>query len=160
MGCLRISNQGLELTHEVYSKTWRGIVDYLYRLESDGFFSQCHKNGGSVDDCIEDTVATFSPNAQFYSVTIHGKPAGFFVKTKHEGQLVMEGFHIAKEHRTAGVFSAFWLAVRIVFGEPYYIGVYSGNTPAIEHLKRNGFEDLGSIEIQGKMFNLLHDKLI
>lgn len=154
-----VSNIKLIITRERRTE-WEAIIYELYFQEGDEFFRHHHKCGGDMMECVYDMLETISRHAEFYSVRIDSGLLGFFVKTECEGQYVLEGFHIMRGFRIAPIIKEFWALVKETFAQPFYIGIFEGNTPALNHLKKNGFEELGSTENQGKRFILLHNKLI
>lgn len=141
---------------------WEYVIRHLYKQEDAKWFRECHKSGGTLEEAIADAVASVSDNAEFYTVAspIDGEIAGFFIKTRHQGKLVLEGFHIGKAYRTPAFLEMYWDEVKRVFGETFFIGIYVGNERAIRHLLINGFDSIGTIEINGKKFNFLQYKLI
>lgn len=143
-------------------ENWREVISGFYSLEENEFFYRHHKCGGEMGECVDDMMATISDNAELFSVYVGMGlgSVGFFVKTEYEGQYVLEGFHIKKGCRVSVVIQKFWAAVKKTFAHPFFIGIYEGNTPALKHLLRNGFEELGDTESEGKRFILLHNKLI
>lgn len=155
-----VSIEGVCIVREESREIWEYVISQMYMAEDDSFFKTCHKCGGTLEECIASTMGTISDNAEFYSFNVDGELAGFFVKTEHDGVLVLEGFHIQKGFRVAGVFKEFWRLVRETFMAKFFIGVLAGNMPARKHLERNGFVNIKSMEHQGKMFNLLQNKII
>ena len=141
-------------------KDYVPVVREFYEMESDMFFQRYHKSNGTMEDCINDTCETISDNAEFFLFKKDGYSVGFFVKTECEGMMVLEGFHIKVTHRVADVIEKFWNVVRAIFSSDIYIGIYIENYPAIRHLERNGFVSEGLVNNQGKMFNLLKNKII
>lgn len=148
------------MTQREPKEAWESIIYELYFQEGDDFFRMHHKCGGSMMDCLEDMMKTISPNAEFYSVRIDSGLLGFFVKTEFEGNYVLEGFHIMKGFRVAPIIKEFWAVIKKTFAQPFFTGIFEGNIPARNHLIKNGFEELGYTESQGKRFILLHNKLI
>lgn len=154
----KVHDYRAELTPD--RRDWRPVVDKMYRVEDESFFRECHKLGGDYEGCVADTMATLSSNAEFFRVKRGSYTFGFFVKTLFKSHAVLEGFHVEKGYRNAENLKEFWSIVKQEFSRPIYIGIYQGNTPALNHLKKNGFEELGTTEHQGKSFILLSNKLI
>ncbi len=138
---------------------YKPIIAALYRMESTQFFREYHKCRGGYAECVEETCKTISDNAEFYVINQGRETVGFFVKTKYNGELVLEGFHVNKNFRTPKVFERFWKIVSDTFNSTFYTGIFIGNQPAIKHLVRNGFVEIGSTESEGKVFSLLSHKI-
>lgn len=145
--------------HHYITTNIRPVIKWFYQAEQPEFFTSYHKKGGSLHQCVEDTVETISDEGQFFVVEENGCMAAFFVKTVHEKGAVMEGFHILPPFRNALFMAQFWDLVRREFAQDIYIGIHSANEPALKHLRRNGFAPIKEIEYENKMFTLLTNKL-
>lgn len=145
--------------HHYTVQDYKPVIEWFYQAEPEEFFTSYHKRGGTVKQCVDSTVDTISYNAEFYVVESEGCMAAFFVKTLYNGTAVLEGFHVLPAFRTPLFIENFWDLVRSVFAQDIYIGIYTGNQPALKHLVRNGFVQEREIESHGKTFILLRNKL-
>lgn len=144
-----------ELNIKEFTKT---VLD-LYKQEPEEFFTKYHKRGGSLHECVVDTLDSTSRTSKpFLVINEDQETVGYFVKAVTGGHYVLEGFHIAKKFRTPEWFEEFWKLVRLGFDAPFYTGIYKENKPAIRHLLKNGFEKVGEMGSKGKQFVLFISK--
>lgn len=117
------------------------VVEYFYNKEGHDFHKGIHKMGGTVEENIQDTLNSISPNSKMFVLRNENELCGFFVKYQDEqDRLALEGFHVDKKYRHKVFFKQFWETVREKMGDDFVVGIYEKNEPAIKHLVRQGFE--------------------
>lgn len=117
------------------------IVNWFYKQESEEWHRSIHKRAGTEQENVWDTINTISENSIMYCMQEGNELAAFFVKFEDEnGNLCLEGFHIAKKFRMVSFITEFWKLVKEKFRKDFVTGIYSNNEPALRHLKLQGFE--------------------
>lgn len=138
----------------VESKALRIQVLFDIYSRDKSFVDDIHKCGRPyVADCVGSSIENISNESEFYVVNCDEKIAGFFcINRAYQNVMnVMEGFHILPEYREAGFVSSFWFdVIQKMGGRPTAIGIYEQNEPAIKHLKKNEFKEMGSVINDGK----------
>ena len=132
------------------------LIEYFYSLESETFFKEIHKCRENRKAGIESTLASIEKDAEVYEVYYKGNLAAFFAKVNWQVSM-LNGFHVKKEYRTKYFLSEFWEVIKTVFSSDIYTGLWEGNYPAINHLLKNGFELVNTVEHKGlnyKIFTL------
>lgn len=119
------------------------VVDYFYRLEDQFFHLNIHKNGGTVQENIDSTLATISEGSEMYGVGYNGELAAFFVRYEDSDKIVLEGFHVGRKYRDKEFLIHFWQVVRQYMGDVFYTGILKKNNDAKEHLEKQGFVVIG-----------------
>lgn len=125
------------------------VVKYFYSQENEHWHTNVHKRSGTVEENIADTLSAFDENYEFYLVMDGSVFAGFFCKMKMEGYNVLDGFHVGKEYRNSDFLNVFWKIVYLAIGKPLHCALCAKNEPAINHLKRQGFEIFNEVEESG-----------
>lgn len=138
------------------AKNREQVVGYFYRKEDEYFHSHTHKNKGTCEENIKSTLETIAPD-KMYVVYVGIELAAFFTKYDGEDKQVLDGWHIAEKFRNKDFLPEFWNLVKDVFDGHIVAGLYEQNTPAIEHLFRQGFAIQNKIETEeGNLVILTH----
>lgn len=130
-------------------------VAYFYQREDEYFHSKVHKNGGTVEENIKDTLSCISEDEIVYQVKVGSELSAFFTKFQAGGNIVLNSFHVLPKYRNKWFLRAFWMMVNKKLGNTYYTALCDKNKPAILHLLRNGFEKVNDICHNGKKFLIL-----
>lgn len=133
----------------------KNIVEELYLEESVEWHKDVHKNGGTVQENINDTLGCISDDEIVYRIDVDGELAAFFTRFTDGKSIVLNSFHIRSKYREKWFLSLFWNFIDEHLGNDYYSGLCTKNTPAIRHLLSNGFEVINEIENNNKKFLIL-----
>jgi len=133
----------------------RQTIEELYIEESDEWHKNIHKNGGTVQENIDDSFGCISIDEVVYRIEVDGVLAAFFSKFTNGKLIVLNAFHVRKEFRNRIGLKMFWECVDKHLGSYYYAGLCTKNLPAILHLIRNGFQQINEITDNGKKFVIL-----
>lgn len=129
----------------------KGIIELLYKKETNQWHREVHKNGGTERENVEDSYRTISPESVMFEIDVDGKLAACFTRYENEYGRSMECFHVSKEFRKKEFLPLFWGIVKRTFGGDFWAGLYEQNESAVKHFKRQGFEVSDKIEREGKM---------
>lgn len=130
---------GNQITCSEHRNGRREIVRECYLEQPTEWHKFTHKRGGTVEENIQDTLDSMDEASKMYIVTVGKELAAFFVRYEGKSGMALEGFHVKKEYRSKEFLSEFWKIVRGCFGGVFYVGIWEGNKPAIEHLPKAGF---------------------
>jgi len=136
-------------------KNVRDIVQELYSEESPDWHKNVHKNGGTVQENIDDTLRCISHDEIVYKIKVDDELAAFFTRFTDGTSIVLNSFHIRKKYRVKWFLSLFWNFIDANLGNDYYAGLCTKNTPAIKHLLSNGFEIINEITDNQKKYVIL-----
>jgi len=131
------------------------IVRELYAEESLEWHKNVHKNGGELQENINDTLRCISHDEVVYRIDVDEKLAAFFTRFTDGEYIILNSFHIRKEFRVKWFLSLFWNFIDQYLGNDYFAGLCTKNTPAINHLLSNGFEIINQIADNGKDYVIL-----
>jgi hypothetical protein len=131
------------------------IVRELYSEESLEWHNDVHKNGGTVQENIDDTLRCISTDEIVYRIDVDNELAAFFTRFTDGKSIVLNSFHIRKKYRVKWFLSLFWNFIDQYLGNDYYSGLCTKNTPAIKHLLSNGFEIINEITENNKKYVIL-----
>jgi len=131
------------------------VVNYFYEQESEWWHNNIHKNRGSSDENVIETVNTMSDNTTLFVVNQDREMAGFFGYYEENEGKVLVGFHIAKKFRYADFIISFWEIVKSVFISSFFTGVYEKNKEAMNHLLLQGFKVVNKITDNKGCINIL-----
>jgi hypothetical protein len=138
------------------AKNPRDIVQELYLEENADWHKNVHKNGGTVQKNIIDTLRCISIDEIVYRIDVDDELAAFFTRFTDGKSIVLNSFHIRKNYRKKWFLSLFWNFIDEYLGNDYYSGLCTKNTPAIKHLLSNGFEIINEITDNDKNYVILH----
>jgi RimJ/RimL family protein N-acetyltransferase len=88
-----------------------------------------------------DTMASIDENEVICKLETEGKVVGFFTLSNKYNITQLNGFHIDKANRTKKVLKAFWDSIENSSLPKLICGLYEENKQAINHLKKNGFQE-------------------
>lgn len=111
---------------------------------------------------VSNTMSSISDEELIFKLDLHGEAIGFFTLSNTSPHEVtqLNGFHISKNHRTKEVLKSFWECIRKNSKKNIICGLYEENKDAINHLKKNGFEEQEFIFLKeyDKNFLILNKK--
>lgn len=126
-------------------------IKYFYENEDELFFSVLHKCQGTKEEAIKDTLESFSEETILFGVYEDDVLGGFFGKNGNE----LNGFHVLKEYRNKDFLNGFWWIVKKLFKDSIETALWEGNSVAVKHLVKNGFEVKGTINYNNKNYKIL-----
>jgi len=133
----------------------RAVIELFYLEESEDWHEKVHKNGGTVQENIDSTLATISEGSEMYGVGYNGELAAFFVRYEDSDKIVLEGFHVGRKYRDKEFLIHFWQVVRQYMGDVFYTGILKKNNDAKEHLEKQGFVVIGELVDNEQEFYVL-----
>ncbi len=92
---------------------------------------------------VSNTMSSISDEEFIFKLDLDGEAIGFFTLLNvlpHE-VTQLNGFHISKNHRTKEVLKSLWEGIEKNAKKNIICGLYEENKDAINHLKKNGFEE-------------------
>ncbi len=118
------------------------VVKY-YFSKDDELFSKWHvKAGEGEDECMKDTRSVLENDTyqlRFFEIRLNKEPFGFFATETYQTLNFLTTFFVMPKYRTSEYMEGYWQLIRERFSyKPFESAIYEKNTPAVNHLKRNG----------------------
>lgn len=136
----------------------REIIALLYEQEIDIWHKRVHKNKGTREENIEDTLKSVADDS-FFVVEVNGEVAAFFSIYPNDAVAVLNGFHVHKKYRSNIFFSVYWEIIKSFFNDEIFCSLSVANQAAIDHLKKQGFVEFKTITEKQTDFIILYLKL-
>lgn len=137
----------------------RAVIEYFYEMESEKWHRNIHKNKGTKEENVTDTLDSISEKTELYLVKSGNKKAAFFGYYEEENGKALVGFHVGKEFRNKDFLIDFWEEIKSIFKTDFSVGIYEANKRAMNHLLFQGFKIVNTITVGDKKFNILLLKL-
>lgn len=136
------------------------IISYFYEKEDEFWHKNIHKNGGTKEENIKNTLSDIDDNVEFYVVLDKGRFAAFFGKFEQDGYKLLQGFHVGKEYRNKDFMQVYWRCIKMAFRNVINCGICDKNIYAINHLLKQGFEIKGKTKSDGLNILILTLKIL
>lgn len=129
-------NELSKIVIDIYDNDFEN-VSKIHKLNVDKSLTNVEK----IVSYAIDTMASIDENEVICKLETEGKAVGFFTLSNKHDVTQLNGFHIDKGNRTKKVLKAFWDSIENSSLPKLICGLYEENKQAINHLKKNGFQE-------------------
>jgi hypothetical protein len=135
---------------------WKEIIEYCYFNDSTHITKWHSEAQNGLDACINKTYTTIAEDVHkngFYKITNENYLVGFFSLVKTSKVFICATFYICPNFRNDKYKRIFWdEIIKRCKGSVLITSVHVDNKPAVEHLKKMGFDV--ATEITGTGWNI------
>lgn len=127
-----------KIVFDIYDEDFNHVKK-IHKLKVDESINDIDK----LVSFVNNTISSISENELIFKLDLDGAAIGFFTLSNVSPHQVtqLNGFHISKNHRTKEVLKTFWEGIAKNSKKNIICGLYEENKSAINHLKKNGFEE-------------------